>query len=258
MLVHPLPCCCCLQAPRRAAVVQANEEVYWQRMSWGIGADMPALAADAAPRLWSYRHCAEVDGRFFYSGEWLVQHGAAQAASCEVLSPRTTHSMCAPAAGRSLQLAPANALRMTGTPYTSTHLDLCRPSLTASGVPYEMRSREYVAHTINLGLNHSSASEPRAALASPISRAANVSRADVVAIAAMEGVGLAEAVLKYNLLASTARAVPFTNVRAMSNWLHQPLKQVRGWAEGGGCRRVQCHAAQQEAVCRDSVILGVV
>ncbi len=100
------------------------------------------------------------------------------------------------------------------------------PSLSA-GVPYEMRSREYVAHTINLGLNHSSASEPRAAMASPVSRAANVSRADVVAVAAMEGVGLAEAVLKYNLLASTARAVPFANVRAMSNWLHQPLQQVR-------------------------------
>ena len=64
--------CCCLQAPRRAAVVQANEELYWQRMSGGIGADMPVLATDAAPRLWSYRHCAEVDGRFFYSGGCLA------------------------------------------------------------------------------------------------------------------------------------------------------------------------------------------
>ncbi len=59
---------CHLQVPRRAPVVQANEEVYWQRMSAGIGADMPALDAGAAPWLWSYRQCAEVDGRFFYSG----------------------------------------------------------------------------------------------------------------------------------------------------------------------------------------------
>lgn len=79
--------------------------------------------------------------------------------------------------------------------------------------------------TIRLGLNYSASTN--ATLAASLSPAElNVSRTAVIAVSAMEGVGLAEAVLKYNLLATTARPVPYTNVRAMSNWLHQSLKQV--------------------------------
>jgi hypothetical protein len=115
-----------------------------------------------------------------------------------------------------------------------------------------MVSREYVAHTINLGLIDSLNARPSrpwrqqqpgsAAWQATAStaRAPNVTRADVVAVAAMEGVGLAEAVTKYNLLAAAPRAVPFTNVRAMSNWLHQPLRQVRAAGLLGQVLRRSC------------------
>lgn len=35
-----------------------------------------------------------------------------------------------------------------------------------------------------------------------------------------------EALLKYQALSSTTRKIPYTNVRALSNWLHQPVTQV--------------------------------
>jgi hypothetical protein len=48
--------------------LQADEQLYWARMANGTGGAMPELEPGAVPRLWSYRHCSEVDGRFFYSG----------------------------------------------------------------------------------------------------------------------------------------------------------------------------------------------
>ncbi len=35
-----------------------------------------------------------------------------------------------------------------------------------------------------------------------------------------------EALLKYNKLASTSYAIPYANVRTLSNWMHQPVAQV--------------------------------
>jgi hypothetical protein len=35
-----------------------------------------------------------------------------------------------------------------------------------------------------------------------------------------------EALLKYHKLASTKRRIPLVHIRTLSNWLHQPVKQV--------------------------------
>ena len=43
----------------------------------------------------------------------------------------------------------------------------------------------------------------------------------------MEGVGVAEAVEKYNALETTARKIAYTNVRTASNVIHHPVTQVR-------------------------------
>ena len=83
-----------------------------------------------------------------------------------------------------------------------------------SGVPWESEAREYVAQTLNAATGSSK------------------TRADVIAVSAMEGVGVAEALLKYHALSSTQYHIPYTNVRTIANWLHQPITQVGTWLPG--------------------------
>lgn len=58
-------------------------------------------------------------------------------------------------------------------------------------------------------------------------------RLQVIAVSAMEGVGVGEALAKYHRLDSTQRRIPFSNVRTLSNWVHHPVTQV-GRQRGGG------------------------
>ncbi|KAL6760862.1 hypothetical protein V8C86DRAFT_2546614 [Haematococcus lacustris] len=78
-----------------------------------------------------------------------------------------------------------------------------------SGVPWEVKARDYAAQTLAAALG------------------GTWSAADVLAVSAMEGIGVAEALLKYHQLAHTRRKIPYTHVRTLSNWLHPPVHQVR-------------------------------
>jgi hypothetical protein len=89
---------------------------------------------------------------------------------------------------------------------------------------WEMAAREYAAAAISTALARLAASGSRQQLP-----AGNVTCADVIAVSAMEGVGLAQAVEQYNsVLPGTARPVAHAYVRAMSDWLHQPVAKVCG------------------------------
>lgn len=76
-----------------------------------------------------------------------------------------------------------------------------------SGVPWDMTARNYTALTINMAFNTS------------------LTPLDVVAVSAMEGVGVAQAIDAYNALNSTKSPIPYVNVRGNSDWLHQPIEQ---------------------------------
>lgn len=78
-----------------------------------------------------------------------------------------------------------------------------------SGTPWEITARDYAALTINMAT--------KSQIATPTT---------VVAVAAMEAVGFGEAMEKYNRKESTERLIPYTNIRATSNWLHHPVGQV--------------------------------
>uniref|UniRef100_A0A7S0RA27 Nucleoside phosphorylase domain-containing protein n=1 Tax=Chlamydomonas leiostraca TaxID=1034604 RepID=A0A7S0RA27_9CHLO len=132
--------------PARTDAVNAVEARYWGAMRNATKAAYPPMEPDAAPRLWDYSQCMEVDGQFFYSG-----------------------------------------------------------------VPWELKARDYAADTL------------RAAGVAGDS----VTARDVIAVSAMEGIGVAEALLRYHGLATTPRKIPYTHVRTLSNWLHQPVAQVK-------------------------------
>mmetsp|Transcript_1923 Transcript_1923/g.4867 ORF Transcript_1923/g.4867 Transcript_1923/m.4867 type:complete len:137 (-) Transcript_1923:824-1234(-) len=48
---------------------------------------------------------------------------------------------------------------------------------------------------------------------------------DVIAVSAMEGIGIAEAFAKYNALSTTHEPIAYTHVRTASNWIHQSVYQ---------------------------------
>jgi hypothetical protein len=61
-----------------------------------------------------------------------------------------------------------------------------------------------------------------------------VSPGSVIAVSAMEAIGVAEAIQKYNSLPTTTRQIPYTVVRGNSNWLHNIVKKQRNefWVDG--------------------------
>jgi len=77
-----------------------------------------------------------------------------------------------------------------------------------SGVPWDMTARNYSAVTINLAFNTS------------------LTAREVIAVSAMEAVGVSQALDAYNALNSTKSAIPYVFVRGNSDWLHQPVKQL--------------------------------
>mmetsp|Transcript_12443 Transcript_12443/g.26864 ORF Transcript_12443/g.26864 Transcript_12443/m.26864 type:complete len:491 (-) Transcript_12443:204-1676(-) len=81
-----------------------------------------------------------------------------------------------------------------------------------SGVPWELKARDYAAMTLNAGLG--------------LRGSTALSAHDVLAISAMEGIGVAEAMEKYHALSSTRHKIPYTNIRTASNWIHQPVQQT--------------------------------
>ncbi|KAJ9507064.1 hypothetical protein QJQ45_004663 [Haematococcus lacustris] len=98
------------------------------------------------------------------------------------------------------------------SPKGQLHMPMRSPAVVAvdhSGVPWEVKARDYAAQTLAAALG------------------GTWSAADVLAVSAMEGIGVAEALLKYHQLAHTRRKIPYTHVRTLSNWLHPPVQQVR-------------------------------
>eukprot|EP00878_Enallax_costatus_P008523 GHUV01008911.1.p1 GENE.GHUV01008911.1~~GHUV01008911.1.p1 ORF type:complete len:410 (+),score=61.73 GHUV01008911.1:192-1421(+) len=77
-----------------------------------------------------------------------------------------------------------------------------------SGAPWDMVARSYVAEALNNATGGSSYNQN-----------------NVLAVSAMEGIGLSMAMQRYNSLSSTRRpnSIPYTYVRGMSDWVHRPL-----------------------------------
>ncbi|KAF8058359.1 PSMD9 [Scenedesmus sp. PABB004] len=86
-----------------------------------------------------------------------------------------------------------------------------------SGAPWEMVARSYVAETMNAAFGST-----------------DFNQTNVIAVSAMEAIGLSMAVQRYNGLSGANRRIPFTVVRGMSNWLHTPLiyKGNGDWEQG--------------------------
>ncbi|KAI8467059.1 MAG: hypothetical protein J3K34DRAFT_524060 [Monoraphidium minutum] len=83
-----------------------------------------------------------------------------------------------------------------------------------SGAPWDMVARKYVADTLNAGGRTPAPGR-------------NYTQADVLAVSAMEAVGLAAAFTRYSGMTG-ARAIPYTVVRGMSNWAVMPVARVAG------------------------------
>lgn len=97
-----------------------------------------------------------------------------------------------------------------------------------SGSPWELKAREYAAETLNAALALPDLAEGQAAAPRLFKRLPEkVSAADMIAVSAMEGVGVSEALLRYHDLSTTRRIIPFTNVRTLSNWMLQPVTQTK-------------------------------
>ncbi len=88
-----------------------------------------------------------------------------------------------------------------------------------AGAPWELLARDDVASVMREAFN------------------STVTSADVIAVSAMEAIGLAEAMEKHHRLATTKRIIPYTNVRGMSNHLNKPPTAVRAVERQGGVRR---------------------
>lgn len=71
-----------------------------------------------------------------------------------------------------------------------------------------MVARDYVARTLNLALN------------------TTLTKRDVQIANAMESIGLAMPIERYNSFNSTVRQIPYTVVRGMSNPLHNTVNQT--------------------------------
>ncbi|GLI61951.1 hypothetical protein VaNZ11_004513, partial [Volvox africanus] len=89
-----------------------------------------------------------------------------------------------------------------------------------TGAPWEIKARDYASQAIATALG----------FGKPGSGARNaISPQEVIAVSAMEGVGVAEALEKYHRLKTTKRRIPYTNVRTLSNWIHHPVgKKAEG------------------------------
>lgn len=104
-----------------------------------------------------------------------------------------------------------------------------------SGSPWELKARDYAAATLTaawdlLAAGAANDSQGQADDSSGgrhrrQARPAAVTAADMIAVSAMEGVGVSEALLRYHALSTTRRPIPFTNVRTLSNWMIQPIVQ---------------------------------
>eukprot|EP00775_Hariotina_reticulata_P011305 gene11305-11455_t len=86
-----------------------------------------------------------------------------------------------------------------------------------AGAPWDMVARSYAAQVMNQGLATTS-----------------YNQANVLAVSAMEGIGLSMAFQQYNSLSSTRRRIPYTYVRGASDWTHSPLVHRGGglWLQG--------------------------
>lgn len=100
-----------------------------------------------------------------------------------------------------------------------------------SGSPFEVRARQYAADTLNaaidyLGLGKTNSLKHRGLNSSSSSSSSpqspQVAAEDILAVTAMEAVGVSEALLRYHSLKGV-RPVPFTNIRTLSNWNVGPL-----------------------------------
>ncbi|KAK9916545.1 hypothetical protein WJX75_003915 [Coccomyxa subellipsoidea] len=82
-----------------------------------------------------------------------------------------------------------------------------------SGVPWDMVARNYTAQTLNLATGRS------------------LTQYDVIAVSAMEAVGVAPAINLHNQISGKAE-VPYVLVRANSDYLYQPVQRAKsgnGW-----------------------------
>ncbi|GFR47452.1 hypothetical protein Agub_g9177, partial [Astrephomene gubernaculifera] len=103
-----------------------------------------------------------------------------------------------------------------------------------TGAPWEIKARDYAAEAISAALgfgsrgnSNSNNSSSRGTTAGSRGQQQQQLGADqVIAVSAMEGVGVSEALLKYHRLDSTPRRIPYTSVRTASNWVHPPLGKV--------------------------------
>eukprot|EP00798_Chlamydomonas_sp_ICE-L_P018442 gene18442-24917_t len=98
-----------------------------------------------------------------------------------------------------------------------------------SGVPWELKARDYAAMTLNAAMAHQKgalSSRWGGRAAGPEFTEKNFTARDMIAVSAMEGVGIAEALLRYHGLTSTRHQIPYTNLRTASNWLHPPVKKT--------------------------------
>ncbi|KAG2443695.1 hypothetical protein HXX76_002043 [Chlamydomonas incerta] len=94
-----------------------------------------------------------------------------------------------------------------------------------TGAPWEIKARDYAAQAISTALGFA---QPGSGLRD------SVDATEVIAVSAMEGVGVAEALEKYHRLDSTPRRIPYTNVRTLSNWIHHPVGRKPGSSGAAG------------------------
>lgn len=82
-----------------------------------------------------------------------------------------------------------------------------------SGAPWDMVARSYVASTLN------------AAALPGVGR--TFTQRDVIAVSAMEAIGLSQGLQRYYAKRPDVPLVPFTVVRGQSNQLHEPVKKAK-------------------------------
>ncbi|KAG1654769.1 hypothetical protein FOA52_015329 [Chlamydomonas sp. UWO 241] len=114
-----------------------------------------------------------------------------------------------------------------------------------NGSPWELKSREYAAATLEaamLELDRQAADADGHSNGVRVAQAAeaatrlrggreHTSATDMVAVSAMEAVGVSEALMRYHSLRTTRDPIPFTNVRTNSNWMVAPIERGAGVGE---------------------------
>ncbi|GAX73669.1 hypothetical protein CEUSTIGMA_g1120.t1 [Chlamydomonas eustigma] len=184
--------------PSRPAAVSTHEELYWSRVAQGVGRadDMPKLNKHAAPRVWDYTQCMEVDGQLFFNGSpWELK---ARDYAAETLNAALKHMA-------------AVELKVRGSSSASQ-----KEHMLGGG----LASWKQAKLNLPLGEVH----EEQTTLEDLSKKA--VTADSMIAVSAMEGVGVSEAFMRYHALSTTLSPIPFTHIRTLSNWMLQPIQQV--------------------------------